>query len=104
LSPPTSIVAKVIWATAAASLLAFALVLVLAPLPDDWRESALCAEVDPEAFFPEKGGSTRAAKEICRRCLVRAECLRFAITHDERFGVWGGLSDRERRQLRRPLL
>ena len=93
-----------IWATAAASLLALALVLVMAPQPDDWRESALCAEVDPEAFFPEKGGSARAAKDICRRCLVRAECLRFAIAHDERFGVWGGLSDRERRRLRLRIL
>jgi WhiB family redox-sensing transcriptional regulator len=67
---------------------------------DDWREWALCAEVDPEAFFPEKGESTRAAKDICRRCLVRVECLRSALANDERFGVWGGLSDRERRRLR----
>jgi WhiB family redox-sensing transcriptional regulator len=67
----------------------------------DWRDWALCAEVDPEAFFPEKGESTRAAKSICRRCLVRVECLRSALANDERFGVWGGLSDRERRRLRR---
>jgi WhiB family transcriptional regulator, redox-sensing transcriptional regulator len=67
---------------------------------DDWREWALCAEVDPDAFFPEKGASTRAAKAICRRCLVKVECLRAALTNDERFGVWGGLSDRERRRLR----
>jgi WhiB family transcriptional regulator, redox-sensing transcriptional regulator len=67
---------------------------------DDWRQWALCAEVDPDAFFPEKGESTRAAKDICRRCLVRIECLRSALANDERFGVWGGLSDRERRRLR----
>lgn len=69
--------------------------------PGDWREWALCAEVDPDAFFPEKGESTRSAKAICRRCLVRVECLRSALANDERFGVWGGLSDRERRRLRR---
>ena len=68
---------------------------------DDWRASALCAEVDPDAFFPEKGESTRAAKTICRKCLVKVECLRSALANDERFGVWGGLSDRERRRLRR---
>src|SRR3954452_16998951 len=68
---------------------------------DDWREWALCAEVDPDAFFPEKGESTRAAKNICRRCLVKVECLSSALANDERFGVWGGLSDRERRRLRR---
>ncbi|WP_199589396.1 WhiB family transcriptional regulator [Blastococcus sp. TF02A-26] len=63
-----------------------------------WRDDALCAETDPAAFFPEKGGSTREAKSVCGACTVRPECLDFALTHDERFGVWGGLSDRERRR------
>jgi WhiB family redox-sensing transcriptional regulator len=67
----------------------------------DWQERALCAQTDPEAFFPEKGGSTREAKRICSGCEVRAECLEYALTHDERFGIWGGLSERERRRLRR---
>ena len=66
-----------------------------------WRERALCAETDPEAFFPEKGGSTREAKKVCTGCEVRAECLEFALSNDERFGIWGGLSERERRRLRR---
>lgn len=74
--------------------------------PDDeapeWQERALCAQTDPEAFFPEKGGSTREAKRICLGCEVRAECLDYALAHDERFGIWGGLSERERRRLRRP--
>ena len=73
-------------------------------LADDvqsWQERALCAETDPEAFFPEKGGSTREAKKICTGCEVRAECLEFALANDERFGIWGGLSERERRRLRR---
>ena len=67
----------------------------------DWQERALCAQTDPEAFFPEKGGSTREAKRICSGCEVRAECLEYALAHDERFGIWGGLSERERRRLRR---
>jgi WhiB family transcriptional regulator, redox-sensing transcriptional regulator len=67
--------------------------------PGNWRGRALCAETDPEAFFPEKGGSSREAKKVCRGCEVRAECLDFALENDERFGVWGGMSERERRQL-----
>ena len=66
----------------------------------EWQEQALCAQTDPEAFFPEKGGSTREAKRICMACQVRDECLEYALTHDERFGIWGGLSERERRRLR----
>ena len=67
----------------------------------DWHERALCAQTDPEAFFPEKGGSTREAKKICTGCEVRSECLSYALTNDERFGIWGGLSERERRRLKR---
>ncbi|WP_425330382.1 WhiB family transcriptional regulator [Trujillonella humicola] len=67
---------------------------------EPWRLDALCAETDPEAFFPEKGGSTREAKRVCSGCTVRAECLEFALAQDERFGIWGGLSERERRRLK----
>ena len=67
---------------------------------DSWRLDALCAETDPEAFFPEKGGSTREAKRVCSGCAVRDECLESALANDERFGIWGGLSERERRRLR----
>jgi WhiB family redox-sensing transcriptional regulator len=67
----------------------------------DWQERALCAQTDPEAFFPEKGGSTREAKRICLGCDVRSECLEYALAHDERFGIWGGLSERERRKLKK---
>jgi len=69
--------------------------------PPEWQEQALCAQTDPEAFFPEKGGSTREAKRICTGCDVRTECLEYALAHDERFGIWGGLSERERRRLKR---
>lgn len=67
----------------------------------EWQDRALCAQTDPEAFFPEKGGSTREAKRVCTGCEVRTECLDYALTHDERFGIWGGMSERERRRLRR---
>ncbi|PJI94239.1 transcription factor WhiB [Luteimicrobium subarcticum] len=66
-----------------------------------WQERALCAQTDPEAFFPEKGGSTREAKRVCSGCEVRQECLEYALENDERFGIWGGLSERERRKLKR---
>jgi len=66
-----------------------------------WQADALCAQTDPEAFFPEKGGSTRDAKRICTSCDVRGECLEYALQNDERFGIWGGLSERERRKLKR---
>ncbi len=69
--------------------------------PLAWQEDALCSQTDPEAFFPEKGGSTRDAKKICSSCSVNTECLEYALKNDERFGIWGGLSERERRRLRK---
>ena len=66
-----------------------------------WQERSLCAQTDPEAFFPEKGGSTREAKKVCVSCDVRSQCLEYALEHDERFGIWGGLSERERRRLKK---
>ena len=75
------------------------------PLESDdplaWQSDSLCAQTDPEAFFPEKGGSTRDAKKICTSCEVRSRCLEYALENDERFGIWGGLSERERRKLRK---
>ena len=66
-----------------------------------WQERSLCAQTDPEAFFPEKGGSTREAKRVCLSCEVRVECLEYALENDERFGIWGGLSERERRRVKK---
>jgi WhiB family transcriptional regulator, redox-sensing transcriptional regulator len=66
-----------------------------------WQEEALCGYVDPDVFFPEKGGSSREAKRICAQCAVRDECLDYALENDEKFGIWGGLSERERRRLKR---
>ncbi|HSJ46639.1 MAG TPA: WhiB family transcriptional regulator [Euzebyales bacterium] len=69
--------------------------------PVPWAEEAKCLNADPDVFFPEKGGSTREAKRICAECAVRVECLEYALEHDERFGIWGGMSERERRKLKR---
>ena len=66
-----------------------------------WMLEARCLDADPEAFFPEKGGSTREAKRICAMCPVQEECLAHALDNDERFGIWGGMSERERRRLKR---
>lgn len=66
-----------------------------------WQEYAACAETDPEAFFVEKGGSTRPAKQVCAGCFAQQQCLEYAMEHEIRFGVWGGLSDRERQRLKR---
>lgn len=67
--------------------------------PAPWTASALCAQTDPEVFYPEKGESTLPAKRVCARCPVRSECLEEALSRNERYGVWGGLSERERRAL-----
>ena len=66
-----------------------------------WQENANCLGVDPDLFFPERGASTREAKSVCRGCEVREDCLEYALAHGEKFGIWGGLSERERRRVRR---
>ena len=66
-----------------------------------WQEHANCLGVDPDLFFPERGASTREAKGVCGGCEVRLACLEYALDHSEKFGIWGGLSERERRRLRR---
>lgn len=68
-------------------------------VPGAWVDDALCAQVDPEIFFPEKGGSTREAKQTCARCPVAAQCLDYALANGESYGLWGGTSERERRAL-----
>lgn len=64
-----------------------------------WQRSAACRGVDSDLFFPERGASTAEAKAVCRTCPVIAECRDFAIANWEP-GIWGGLSERERRTIR----
>lgn len=66
-----------------------------------WHAQALCAQTGADFFFPEPGSSVREAKRICGMCEMRSACLEYALDNDERFGVWGGLSEKERLELRR---
>lgn len=67
----------------------------------EWQRDAACAEHrDDVDFFPERGVSTKAAKAVCASCLVRAECLDYALELGLKHGIWGGLSERERRRIR----
>lgn len=65
-----------------------------------WVEYSACADADPALFFPTRGQPTDEAKAICQTCVVIEECREWALLH-ERHGVWGGLSERERRRERR---
>lgn len=75
--------------------------MTVVPAAFDWRPAAACRNIDPGVFFPQRGESTRDAKAICDGCPVREACLEHALVNGERFGVWGGLSERQRRRLRR---
>jgi WhiB family transcriptional regulator, redox-sensing transcriptional regulator len=66
-----------------------------------WRQRANCLGVAPDLFFPERGQSCAEAKAICQSCAVRTECLEYALATAQKFGIWGGLSERERRRIRR---
>lgn len=66
-----------------------------------WQDYGNCRGADSDLFFPDRGASTRRAKQICAECEVRIECLNYAIDNGEKFGIWGGLSERERRRVRR---
>jgi WhiB family redox-sensing transcriptional regulator len=71
------------------------------PPRPDWFNQGECLGVDPELFFPERGASSREAKACCTACPVRQQCLDYALDNSEKFGIWGGLSERQRRQIRR---
>ena len=66
-----------------------------------WTEEANCKGAEADLFFPERGASTRKEKAICMACSVQPECLEYAIENSEKFGIWGGMSERERRRIKR---
>jgi WhiB family redox-sensing transcriptional regulator len=68
---------------------------------EPWQRDALCREHPEVEFFIERGASSAPAKALCQRCAVRDECLAYALEHGIRHGVWGGLSERERRRIKR---
>lgn len=73
--------------------------------PQPWMADGVCAQADPDEWFPEKGAPVKTAKRICRTsCDVQARCLAYALATRERFGVWGGMSERERRSVLRGTL
>ena len=71
-------------------------------LPDRpaWQAVAACRGLDPDLFYIDRGESTAEAKTVCASCPVIAQCLDFALANHEKFGIWGGRSERERRRLR----
>ena len=73
----------------------------ITPTDPAWQAQALCAQTGADFFFPEPGSSVREAKRICGMCEMRSACLEYALANDERFGVWGGLSEKERLAIRR---
>ena len=77
----------------------------LNPPPDhneqEWMLHAHCRSLAPGEFFPSDGVGVDKARRICAQCSVQPECLEYALNNDERFGIWGGLSERERRKLKR---
>ncbi len=80
--------------------------IMLGEAPSDWRDEALCRDTDPSLFFPV-GTTGQAlvqidhAKQTCTECSVRQECLDFALDTNQDSGVWGGLTEEERRVIRR---
>ncbi len=73
------------------------------PTPDnivDWQTRAVCPQTDPEAFYPEKGCSARDGKAVCQDCPIRIACLDHALKTSEPYGIWGGLTQRERTEFK----
>jgi WhiB family transcriptional regulator, redox-sensing transcriptional regulator len=66
-----------------------------------WHGEAACRDVDPEIFYPERGGSAQPAREVCAGCPVRQECLEYALNDPDAFynGIWGGTASHERRRI-----
>ncbi len=56
-----------------------------------WQREALCAQTDPEAFFPDLASQAKAAKRVCASCPVIRDCFKYAIDTEQEFGVWGGV-------------
>jgi WhiB family redox-sensing transcriptional regulator len=69
--------------------------------PYDWMSEAACQGVDSDLFFPERGDDLSGAKAVCRQCPVREDCLEHALVNREHYGIWGGMSERERKRIRR---
>lgn len=71
------------------------------PWPGIWSEDGACRTRDPAEFFPVRGDDTRPAKACCRTCPVLVECRVYGLAYPSLKGLWGGLSERQRRRMRR---
>lgn len=70
--------------------------------PELWMQDALCAQSDPDLWFPEPHESARAGQKICLSCPVRMQCLEYAMRTHQTRGTWGGKSEFELRSVRKP--
>lgn len=68
---------------------------------ESWRDDAKCQDFDPELFFPTDAFGADVARQICAMCPVRAECLEYALSTNQWYGVWAGKTTRERAKLKR---
>jgi WhiB family redox-sensing transcriptional regulator len=72
----------------------------------NWRSAAACQSADPDLFFPISSSGPAEqqiarAKRICANCVVRRECLEYAVTHEQVYGIWGGTTAEDRQRDRR---
>lgn len=74
--------------------------IVTSERPAWWRYGE-CNGLDPDLFFPQQGGDTVGARKVCASCPVRRQCLEYALANNEHWGIWGGLTEMERRAIRR---
>lgn len=74
--------------------------MITIPVPE-WTLDAICAQIGGDAWYPEKGGNPGHIKAVCTGCPVRSQCLDYALENGEAFGIWGGLTAKQRRKLRR---
>ena len=69
--------------------------------PLAWADYGSCTNTDPDLFFPQPGADTSYARSICRGCPVRLHCLDYALESGQKHGIWGGMTESQRRRLRR---
>lgn len=80
--------------------------LLLGTIPDSkssseaWMLEGICRNIDPDLWFPDAGGSTRAPISMCQRCPVKQRCLDYAMDNEIEYGVWGGTSNKQRKAMR----
>jgi WhiB family redox-sensing transcriptional regulator len=67
--------------------------------PDHWQREAACYGIDPDLFFPTSEEEAGDALDLCSACAVRETCLAWALKNGERYGVWGGLTEQQRRRI-----